>query len=73
MITREELNKDIQDEIEYEERKEKRKKLAKRILKILAFIFIIVLSFLLYNYYITTKGLTVKENNHINLPFFDIL
>lgn len=70
MITREELNKDIQDEIEYEERKEKRKKLAKRILKILAIIFITVLSFLLYNYYITTKGLTVKEKRLAfnNLP-----
>lgn len=61
MTTREELNKDIHDEIEYEENKEKRKKIAKIILKILIIIFIVSLSFLLYNSYITTKGLVVKE------------
>lgn len=61
MTTREELNKDIHDEIEYEEKKEKRKKVAKRIFKILIFIFVITTSFLLYNYFITTSGLSVNE------------
>ena len=70
MITREELNKDIHDEIEYEEKKENRKKIAKRILKILAVIFILTLSFLLYNNYITTKGLGIREKRVVsnNLP-----
>ena len=61
MTTREELNKDIHDEIEYEEKKEKRKKMAKRLFKILVFIFVITTSFFLYNYFITTTGLSVNE------------
>lgn len=61
MTTREELNKDIHDEIEYEEKKEKRKKVAKRIFKTLIIIFVFTLSFLLYNYFITTTGLSVNE------------
>ena len=70
MISREELNKDIHEEIEYEEKKEKRKKIAKRIFKVLIAIFIITLSFLLYNNYITTKGLTLNEKRVVlnNIP-----
>ena len=70
MITREELNKDIHDEIEYEEKKEKRKIIAKRIFKILIAIFIITLSFLLYNNYITTRGLSINEKRIVlnNIP-----
>lgn len=70
MATREELNKDIHDEIEYEEKKDKRKKIAKRIFKVLLIIFITVLSFLLYNYYVTTNGLMVNEKRIVenNIP-----
>ena len=70
MITREELNKDIHEEIEYEEKKEKRKKVAKIIFKVLLIIFITTLSFLLYNYYVTTRGLSVREKRIIvnNIP-----
>lgn len=61
MATREELNKDIHDEVLHEERKEKIKKIAKIIFKTLILIFVITVSFLLYNYYITTTGLSVNE------------
>lgn len=60
-MTREELNKDIQDEIEYEELKEKRKKTVKKVIKIIAIIFIISLVFIVYTKIISTSGLKVKE------------
>ena len=60
-MTREELNKDIQDEIEYEELKEKRKKTVKKVIKIIAIIFIISLVFIVYTKIISTNGLKVKE------------
>lgn len=60
-MTREELNKEIQDEIEYEELKEKRKKAVKKVIKIIAIIFIISLVFIVYTKIISTNGLKVKE------------
>ncbi len=60
-MTREELNKDIQDEIENEEIKEKRKKLVKKVIKIIVILFIISVIFIVYTKIISTSGLKVKE------------
>ena len=60
-VTREEMNKDIQEEIEDEKRKEQRKKIAIIVIKVLAIIFIVTFSFLCYNKYISTKVIVVKE------------
>ena len=60
-MTREELNKEISDEIEYEELKEKRKKLVKKTIKIILIVFIISTLFIVYTKIISTSGLKVKE------------
>lgn len=66
MVTREEKNKDIQNQIEYEKKYEKRKKIVKIVFKIL--LLIILIFFLLYFYakYSTTYGLVVREERIYN-------
>lgn len=60
-MTREELNKEMQDEIEYQEKKEKRSILIKKLLKVFIILFVITFAFILYTKYISTSGLKVKE------------
>ena len=62
MVTREEKNKEIQNEIEEEENREKRKKIVKTFLKIIILIVLFFFIFYLYAKYSTTIGLIVKEN-----------
>jgi len=69
-MTREELNKDISDEIEEEELREKRKKIVKKVLKIILIIFTICILFIVYTKIISTSGLRVKEKRLeiVNIP-----
>ena len=60
-VTREEMNKDIQEEIENEGIKKKRKKVIKIVLKIISILLIFIVLFVLYNKYISTSIITVKE------------
>lgn len=69
-MTREELNKDISDEIEEEELREKRKNIVKKVLKIILIIFTICILFIVYTKIISTSGLRVKEKRLeiVNIP-----
>lgn len=61
MVTRQEKNKDIQNEIEEEKSREKRKKIVKLLFKITIIIIIFFFSLYFYAKYSTTLGLIVKE------------
>ena len=61
MVTRQEKNKDIQNEIEEEKSREKRKKIVKLIFKITIIIIIFFFSLYFYAKYAATLGLIVKE------------
>ena len=61
MLTREQKNEKIQEEIENEEHRQKRRIITKKILQILLIIFIIIILFFCYTRYAATSGLIVKE------------
>ncbi|MBO5138205.1 MAG: metallophosphoesterase [Bacilli bacterium] len=66
MTTREEKNKQIQDEIIEEELSKQRKRIVKRVLKITFTILFLFILFLLYTKYIATEGLIFKEERIVN-------
>ena len=66
MVTREEKNKEIQEEIEEEHRSELRKKIVKRFLLITFFLISTFLILYGYSKYSTSIGLVVKEKRIIN-------
>ena len=65
-MTREELNKDVQEEIFHEQNKETVKKTIKTILKTLLIIIVIATLFFAYITYISTKKISVREYRIIN-------
>lgn len=66
MSTREEKNREIQEELEKEEQRKKRKKLTLLCFKIILIIIIVVSLFLLYTKYISTNGIIIKEKRIVN-------
>lgn len=73
MMSREEKNKEIQDELIWQERKEKYSKIIFQIIKIVLIIFLIIFAFFLIIRYVGTSGLVVKEyaiyNNNVPESF----
>ena len=65
-MTREELNKNIQKDIDNEENKEKRKKIFFITLKIISIFIIIFILFFLYNKFISTELIKVNEDRIIS-------
>ena len=65
-MTREELNKEVQDEIIHEQKKETVKKTVKLFIKILVFIILFGGLFFAYTTYISTKKIVVNEHRIIN-------
>ena len=65
-MTREELNKDIQLDIDNEEDKKRRKKIFFIVLKVIVFIIIIFTIIFIYNKYISTGLIQVNEQRIIN-------
>lgn len=65
-MTREELNKGKQQEIEKEKSREKRKKIIIKILKIILLVTLLFVLFFLYNTYISTGSFIVKEKRIVN-------
>lgn len=59
--TRENKNKELENDLRKEEKNEIRKKRLKKIFKIILLIIIIILSFMFYMHYVGTKGLVVRE------------
>ena len=66
MVTREEKNKEIQNEIEEEKSREKRKKIVKTFFKITIIIIVCFFSLYFYAKYEPTIGLIVKETRITN-------
>lgn len=66
MVTREEKNKKIQNEIEEEKLREKRKKFIKLFLKVTIIIIIVFFVIFFYTKYSATNGLIVKEERIID-------
>lgn len=60
-MTREEKNKEMQDEFDYEETKEKRKEKTKKIIKISSIIIILLSLLFIHTKFIATSGIKVKE------------
>ena len=65
-MTREELNKEMQNEIFEQEKKERRKKNIKKILKALIFLLVFFIAFYTYTTYISTMKIIVREYRIIN-------
>lgn len=65
MNSREEINKEIHQEIEQEEKENKRKKTTIFIFKIILYIIIVFSLFYIYTIYISTNGLLFKEKRII--------
>ena len=65
-MTREELNKGIQEELFQEEQKDKRKRWIKKIIKLLICLIIFLSSFYTYTTYISTVKIGVREYRIIN-------
>ena len=61
MVSREEKNKYLEEDIKKEEKKEKRKKITAKIIKIVIIIIILISSIFIYMHFVGTKGLKVKE------------
>lgn len=66
MASREEKNKDIQEEIENEEKKEHIKKTTIMFFKIVFIVVIGFSSFYIYTKYVSTNGLIIKENRIVS-------
>lgn len=66
MSTREEKNKEIQEELEKEEQRKKLKRLTILCFKITLIVIIIVSLFILYTKYISTSGIIIKEKRIVN-------
>lgn len=73
MMSREEKNKEIQDELIWQERKEKYSKIIFQIIKIILVLLLIIFIFFLIIRYVGTSGLVVKEyaiyNNKVPSSF----
>ena len=65
-MTREELNKEMQNEIFKQEKKDKRKKYIKKILKLLVFSIVFLAIFYTYTTYISTIKIEIREYRIIN-------
>lgn len=65
-MTREELNKGIQKDIEYEARRETRKKAVIFVIKLIIILTILISVFYLFNTYISTAKLVVKETRIVD-------
>ena len=59
--TRQNKNKELEEDLRKEESISKRKAIIKKIFKILIIVFGIIIGFILYMHYVGTKGLVVKE------------
>ena len=60
-MRREDLNKELEENIKKEEKKEKNRKISKKIFKVIVIILLLITLFFLYMHFIGTKGLKVKE------------
>lgn len=61
MMSREDKNKDLENDLRKEEKNEIRKKIIIKAFKIISLIILIILSIIFYMHYIGTKGLIVRE------------
>lgn len=66
MSTREEKNREIQEELEKEEQQKRRKKITILCFKIILITIIVVSLFLLYTKYISTNGIIIKEKRIVS-------